>query len=73
MSERLSLAAAPTFAVAAILTVLGGGDHAGALCSSASSPVASLHAGWSGMATMYVLMAVFHTPPWWKHARGRLP
>ena len=52
----LSLAAAPTFAVMALLTgFLGDGA---AMCSAArASPLA-------GMVPMYLLMAAFHSPPW---------
>lgn len=57
-SNRLYLAAAPTFAMMALLTaVLGDGS---ALCSVAgTSPL-------SGMEAMYLLMSVFHLPPWLK-------
>jgi hypothetical protein len=63
-SNRLYLAAAPTFAVMALLTaVLGDGS---ALCSIAStSPL-------SGMMPMYLLMSVFHLPPWLKLIASRL-
>ena len=51
----LSLAAAPAFAVMALLTATHGGDPADILCSAAhgSSPL-------SGMVPMYVLMSVVH-------------
>jgi hypothetical protein len=54
----LSLAAAPTFAVMALLTSVPGGD-AGMMCSAAHgvSPL-------SGMVPMYVLMSAFHSAPW---------
>ncbi|WOH63388.1 hypothetical protein [Bradyrhizobium sp. BWA-3-5] len=57
-SNRLYLAAAPTFAMMALLTaVLGDGS---ALCTVAgTSPL-------SGMEAMYLLMSVFHLPPWLK-------
>ena len=63
-SNRLYLAAAPTFAVMALLTVvLGEGSP---LCSATSaSPL-------SGMVPMYVLMSVFHLPPWLKLIASRL-
>ena len=59
----LHLAAAPTFAIMALLTaVLGGGSP---LCSVASaSPL-------TGMVPMYLLMSAFHLPPWLKLISGR--
>jgi hypothetical protein len=61
----LSLAAAPTFAVMALLTHLGGGPL-DALCSAGTS----LHLG--GMVPMYLLMSAFHSAPWLKLIGGRL-
>ena len=56
----LGLAAAPTFAVMALLTYVYGGD-ADMMCSAAhgTSPL-------SGMVPMYVLMGAFHSAPWLK-------
>ena len=48
----LSLAAAPTFAIMALMTAVLGGGASEALCSSAS-PL-------SGMIPMYLLMSAFH-------------
>jgi hypothetical protein len=62
----LSLAAAPTFALMALLTdVLGGGPPA-MLCSAAqdASPL-------SGMVPMYLLMSAFHLAPWLKLVSSR--
>jgi hypothetical protein len=60
-AEWISLAAAPIFAIMALMTgVLGGGPLDG-LCSAAQ------HA-WplSGMVPMYLLMSAFHSAPWLK-------
>jgi len=58
-ADWLCLAAAPAFAIMALLTgVLGGGPH-DMLCSTAhdASPL-------SGMVPMYLLMSAFHSAPW---------
>lgn len=62
----LSLAAAPAFAIMALLTATHGGGPADILCSAVhgSSPL-------SGMVPMYVLMSVFHASPWLKLISGR--
>jgi hypothetical protein len=57
VSSFLSLAAAPTFAIMALLTAVLGGGPLDALC--AASPL-------NGMAAMYLLMGVFHLAPWLK-------
>ena len=54
----LYLAAAPTFAIMALLTAVLGSGLPDALCSSAS-PL-------SGMVPMYLLMSAFHLVPWLK-------
>lgn len=54
-ADCLSLLAAPTFAVMALVTALGGGPL-DALCASAS-PI-------GGMMPMYLLMSAFHAAPW---------
>ena len=61
----LGLAAAPTFALMALLTFASGGD-ADMICSAmhGMSPL-------SGMAPMYVLMSAFHLAPWLKLISGR--
>lgn len=57
----LSLAAAPTFAIMALVTAIHGGGMSDMLCSAAgsASPV-------SGMVLMYALMSAFHLGPWLK-------
>lgn len=64
-AKWLTLAAAPTFALMAVLTALGGGP-ADVLCSTGAG---ALPVG--GMAPMYVLMSAFHTAPWLKLIAGR--
>jgi len=58
--EWLSLAAAPTFAIMALLTLAGGAPDM--LCSA--SPL-------TGMVPMYLLMSAFHSAPWLKLASRR--
>lgn len=60
----LSLAAAPTFAIMALLSATGGTPDL--LCSSTGgSP-------FGGMTAMYLLMSAFHSAPWLRFiARGR--
>jgi hypothetical protein len=57
-ADWLSLAAAPTFAIMALLTGVLGGGPPDMLCSAAqeASPL-------SGMAPMYSLMSAFHSAP----------
>ena len=60
-TDWLALAATPTFAIMALLTVFLGGSEPGLLCLSAhdASPL-------SGMLAMYLLMSAFHSAPWFK-------
>jgi hypothetical protein len=59
-ADFLHLAAAPTFAIMALLTCVLGGGSPDAWCSSVSaSPL-------GGMVPMYLLMSAFHTAPWLK-------
>jgi hypothetical protein len=55
-ADWLCLAAAPTFAIMALLTAVLGGGPLDMLCSDAS-PL-------SGMVPMYLLMSAFHSAPW---------
>ena len=57
-ADFLYLAAAPTFAIMALLTAVPGGGAVDVLCSAAS-PL-------SGMVPMYLLMSAFHLAPWLK-------
>jgi hypothetical protein len=61
----LSLAAAPTFALMALWTVMSGGQP-DMLCMSMhdASPL-------NGMALMYALMSAFHAAPWLKLISSR--
>jgi hypothetical protein len=63
-ADWICLAAAPTFAVMALLTgVFGGAPDV--LCSAAgASP-------FGGMVPMYLLMSAFHLAPWLKLIAGR--
>jgi len=64
-ADRLCLAAAPTFAIMALLTGVGGGTP-DMLCSAAqdASPL-------TGMFPMYLLMSAFHSGPWLKLIASR--
>ena len=63
--DWLYLAAAPTFAMMALLTGVLGGDQPDALCSIASA------SPFGGMVPMYLLMSVFHSAPWLKLIASR--
>jgi hypothetical protein len=65
-ADWLRLAAAPTFAIMALLSVFLGGSQPEMLCSAAQgvSPL-------SGMAPMYLLMSAFHSAPWLKLVSSR--
>jgi hypothetical protein len=62
-ADFLSLAAAPIFAIMALLTGIAGGGAMEALCSAAHG------ARWlGGMVPMYALMSALHLGPWLKLA-----
>lgn len=65
-ADWLHLAAAPTFALMALLTGFVGDSHLGSLCSVTqdASPL-------TGMGTMYLLMSAFHSTPWLTLISGR--
>ena len=62
----LSLAAAPAFAIMALLTGIWDSGMPGMLCSTAhdASPL-------TGMVPMYLLMSAFHSAPWLRLITGR--
>jgi hypothetical protein len=66
-ADWLSLAAAPTFAIMALLAAVPGGGPADMLCAATrkASPL-------SGMVLMYMLMSAFHAAPWLKLISSRL-
>jgi hypothetical protein len=61
----LGLAAAPTFAIMALLTYVSG--EGADMMSSAAQGVSPL----SGMVPMYLLMSAFHSAPWLKLIGGQ--
>ena len=63
--DWLGLAAAPTFAIMAVLTGVLDGDRLDMLCAAANDA-----SPFSGMVAMYVLMSVFHSGPWLKLMSG---
>jgi hypothetical protein len=63
-ADWLGLAAAPTFAIMALLTATGGQPQL--LCSAAH-----LESPLGGMVPMYLLMSAFHSGPWLKLISGR--
>ena len=63
-ADWLCLAAAPTFAIMALLTAVLGG-RADMLCSAAQD-ASALGGSLGGMVPMYLLMSAFHAAPWLK-------
>jgi hypothetical protein len=59
-ADSLGLAAAPTFAVMALVTAVGSGQP-DMLCAATQDALPL-----SGMALMYLLMSAFHVGPWLK-------
>lgn len=62
----LSLAAAPTFAIMALLTGIQDGGMPGMLCSAAHDALPL-----TGMVPMYLLMSAFHSAPWLRLVTSR--
>jgi hypothetical protein len=61
-ADWLCLAAAPAFALMAVLTALSGGSSPPDLLCAAARDASPL----SGMVPMYLLMSAFHSAPWLK-------
>ena len=66
IAKWLSLAAAPTFAIMALLTGIFGGSQLDLLCSAAPHT-----SQLTGMVPMYLLMSAFHSAPWLKMISSR--
>lgn len=58
-ADWLALAAAPAFAAMALVTVMTAAPMA--LCATGPLPL-------DGMTAMYLLMSLFHLPPWLRRA-----
>lgn len=67
VADWLCLAAAPTFALMALLSCLQGSDTA-MLCMGGSSLTGP---SLTGMPAMYLLMSAFHLAPWLRVISGR--
>lgn len=65
-ADWVCLAAAPTFAVMALLTGVVGGGQQNMFCAAQDAPPLS------GMVWMYMLMSAFHSAPWLRLITGRL-
>jgi hypothetical protein len=61
IADWLGLAAAPSFALMALLTGMFGGGTMAMICGAGPAP------SWlGGMVPMYLLMSAFHSAPWLK-------
>jgi hypothetical protein len=65
-ADWLGLAAAPTFAIMALLTGFLGGGKMAMICGTAQEPSSI-----GGMVPMYLLMSAFHSAPWLKLISSR--
>jgi hypothetical protein len=65
-ADWLRLAAAPTFAIMAVLTGILGAGRGNTLCPGGQDAPAL-----GGMLTMYLLMSAFHSAPWLKLISGQ--
>jgi hypothetical protein len=65
-ADWLCLAAAPTFAMMALLTGFLGAGAPDMLCSAAQHALPM-----NGMVLMYLLMSAFHLAPWLRLISGR--
>ena len=65
-ADWLCLAAAPTFAVMALVAGISRDDARAMLCMAAHST-----SPFGGMTWMYLLMSAFHSAPWLKLISGR--
>ena len=65
IATGLRFAAAPTFALMAVLNAMARDGRSGAICSAmpAGAPLSS-------MTVMYLLMSAFHLVPWLKRISG---
>jgi hypothetical protein len=63
----LSLAAAPTFAIMALITGVSGESQPDMLCSAMQGGSV-----FGGMVPMYLLMSIFHSAPWLKLVTSRM-
>ncbi|WP_332700226.1 hypothetical protein [Bosea sp. (in: a-proteobacteria)] len=65
-ADWLGLAAAPTFATMALLTLVFENGTPAVLCATMPGAVPM-----NGMAAMYLLMSLFHLAPWLRLVAGR--